>query len=224
MHSKSNSKLQLGPAQAVKNIQSRRQFGLKTVLAIAAPFSFSLLASGCSSENVDLGMSLVWRDGGVKNPEEALRVMSTEAKGFVLGSQSSPRVAYVMFDPLCPHCAALWRSANPVAKEGQVSFVWIPAAVVSQKSFVIATSIYQAQDPVATMDAHEVLMSEKKGGMTADMRSDGRSMAAVQSNGDISMRLGLQEVPLIVMADKSGKAIVSAGSLTEERLRKFLAR
>jgi thiol:disulfide interchange protein DsbG len=192
--------------------------------ALAASAAACLMAAGCSdAESVGAGSAQGWRKGGIKDAQKALDALSSGVQGFSVGESKAPRVAYVMFDPKCPHCAVLWAAAKPVSQQGQVRFVWIPVAFISKDSVLIGASILDQANPINTMDANEASIAIKAGGVkVVDTPSD-KAFASIVENSKVAISLGLEEVPLIVMKAADGKAVVSAGSMNTQRLKDFLS-
>lgn len=217
------------PTRMDRIIELRSLFFVVTVLAAA------WMASACgdttggaastkSATSMEGSEAPIWRNGGIKDAQLALDQLSTTGKGFVLGSPNAGRVAYVIFDPRCPHCAALWAVSKPVAEEGAVRFVWIPVAAISNLSAPIAAALLESANPIAAMDAHEASMAAKKGGLQPTQPPTETARNAIAFNTELVTSLGLQEVPVILTKGTSGTAVASGGSLTQSRLREFLAR
>ena len=53
------------------------------------------------------------------SPDEGLLAVATQGKGFVVGAAEGAPLAYVLFDPQCPHCGHLWQAADPRAAMSQ---------------------------------------------------------------------------------------------------------
>ena len=79
--------------------------------------------------------------------------IAKEGAGFNVGSSMAARVVYVFFDPQCPHCAAMWEAARPL--KSQARFVWIPVALLGDKSVAQGAAILAAADPVASMEQND---------------------------------------------------------------------
>ena len=74
-------------------------------------------------------------------------------------------IVYVLFDPQCPHCAALWESAQPLHR--QTRFVWLPVALLNAKSLPQGAAIMTAANPAETMNTHERELLANGGGIAA---------------------------------------------------------
>jgi thiol:disulfide interchange protein DsbG len=146
--------------------------------------------------------------------------IEAEASGFTVGSPMSARTVYVFFDPQCPHCAALWKSAKPL--KNQAKFIWIPVALINKTSEAQGAALLAAKDPVATMDEHEASISAKGNGISAmgDLQAQ---RATVVKNTALMNRFGFPSVPSIVAVHAQTGALVSRqGGLPTPELAAFL--
>ena len=150
----------------------------------------------------------------------SIPAISTEAKGFTVGSTMSVRTVYVFFDPQCPHCTALWDAAKPL--KSQAKFVWIPVGLIGATSVAQGATILAAADPAAAMDTHETLMKEKKGGITASGDIDAHK-ASVEANTKLMNRFQFASVPTIVAKHAvTGDLVVREGSMPTAALANVL--
>ncbi len=141
----------------------------------------------------------------------SLPAIATEAKGFTVGSAMSARTVYVFFDPQCPHCTALWEAARPL--KSQAKFVWIPVALLNGSSAPQGAALLAASDPAAAMDAHEVSMRERKGGIGVNASADSQK-AAVEANTKLFNRFKFGSVPTIVSKHAAtGEQVVREGAM-----------
>jgi thiol:disulfide interchange protein DsbG len=146
--------------------------------------------------------------GGEKPAPQPVSIEAIEqkAKGFSVGSTMATRVVYVFFDPQCPHCAALWENVKPL--KSQARFVWIPVALLGDKSFALGATILGAQDPLAKMEENEASVRNHQGGITA-MGADDKQKDAVKGNTALFTSFGFSGVPTIV-----GKHAQTGGVVT----------
>lgn len=141
----------------------------------------------------------------------SIPVIAAEAKGFTVGSPMSVRTVYVFFDPQCPHCSALWNEAKPL--KSQAKFVWIPVGLLNAASAPQGAALLAASDPVAAMDAHEVSMSARAGGITATGNLDAQK-AMVEANTRLMNKFQFGSVPTVVAKHAgSGELVVKEGSM-----------
>jgi thiol:disulfide interchange protein DsbG len=142
--------------------------------------------------------------------------IAAEAKGFNVGSVMSTRVAYVFFDPQCPHCAALWESARPLRP--QARFVWIPVALLNEKSGPQGAAILNAGDPVAAMDQHESSLRSGQGGIAA-MGVTEAQKEDVKRNTALMNAFGFGSVPTVVAKHATtGETVTVEGALPTQSL------
>ncbi|HVE54187.1 MAG TPA: thioredoxin fold domain-containing protein, partial [Ramlibacter sp.] len=141
----------------------------------------------------------------------SLDTIAAEAKGFNVGSAMSTRVAYVFFDPQCPHCAALWEAARPL--RSQARFVWVPVSLLNDKSAPQGAAILSAPDPVAAMDQHEKSLRGQQGGISAMGVADAQK-DAVRKNTELFNRFGFGSVPTVVGKHaQNGQLVTIEGSV-----------
>lgn len=136
--------------------------------------------------------------------------LAAQAAGFSSGSTMASRVVYVFFDAQCPHCAILWDAAKPL--KPQARFVWIPVALLSDKSLAQGGAILGAPDPVAAMDLNEASVRARQGGISA-MGVDASQKGLVKKNTELFNRFGFTGVPTAVSQSQSGNLITIEGSL-----------
>lgn len=146
----------------------------------------------------------------------SLEKIAAEGKGFNFGSAMSTRVVYVFFDPQCPHCAVLWEAAKPL--RGQARFVWMPVALMGEKSVGQGGAILSAADPVAAMDQNEASVQAKQGGITA-MNVPDAAKASVQANTKLFTAFGFSGVPAVVGKHAvTGELVTIDGALPTQAL------
>ena len=146
------------------------------------------------------------------------------ASGFSVGKADARRVAYVFFDPQCPHCATLWQSAWPVAESGDARFIWIPVGMLSRASEPQGATILGAADPIVAMHENEKLIHAGRGGISADSAAHSKFGAKVQANTELfnAFRAKQDGVPLLV-SKVNGVLRKQSGSMPSAMLRGFLS-
>lgn len=153
--------------------------------------------------------------------DQALQVLAAEGKGFTVGTLMAAHTVYVLFDPQCPHCAALWESAAPLQK--QARFVWLPVALLNAKSLPQGAAIMGADKPVDAMNAHEKSLMAGQGGTAASASVPAELEAAIKANTQLLNRLGAESVPYIVGRHaRSGATVMQAGSMPTAALANLL--
>jgi thiol:disulfide interchange protein DsbG len=141
--------------------------------------------------------------------------------GFSVGPSMAATVAYVYFDPQCPHCARLWQAAEPL--KSSVRFVWLPIGMLSRASAPQGATILGAKEPAAAMTENEQLILSRTGGITANSDAVSRFSGQVQGNTNLfnGFRGPDDGVPFIIT--KVGSEIrTNPGEMTTEALKLFL--
>src|SRR5690606_23535120 len=118
---------------------------------------------------------------------QALQVLAAEGKGFTVGAMMAANTVYVLFDPQCPHCAALWESSQPLLR--QARFVWLPVALLNAKSLPQGAAILGAANPAEAMSAHEKSLLANQGGISASASVPAEVEAAIKHNTALLNRL-----------------------------------
>lgn len=182
---------------------------MKKIHLLSAALLASLLAlAGCKDATDKTAAA-----SAPSGPAEKVSIpaISTQAKGFTVGSTMSVRTVYVFFDAQCPHCSALWLAARPL--KSQAKFVWIPVGLINPASTSQGAALLAAADPAAAMDQHEASMTGKQGGITASGNLDAQK-ADVASNTRLMNRFQFGSVPTIVAKHAvTGDLVVQEGSM-----------
>ena len=142
----------------------------------------------------------------------SVEIVSSEAKGFNAGSMMSTTVAYVFFDPQCPHCGHLWKASIPLQKKAR--FVWIPVGLINATSSAQGATLLSAADPVQSMSEHEISLIAGQGGISASSGTTDESKQAVKTNTALFNNLGLEGVPFTVVRNaRTGQTVTRGGSM-----------
>lgn len=177
----------------------------------------AMLASGCSPEPTSTTAS----ESAPIDRGQALAVLASEGKGFTVGTLMAANTVYVLFDPQCPHCAALWEAALPLQK--QTRFVWLPVALLNAKSLPQGAAIMTAADPVEAMSVHEKSLLAGQGGLSASSTIADEVDAAIKANTALLNRLGAESVPYVVGRHAgTGATVVQAGAMPTAALANLL--
>lgn len=154
-------------------------------------------------------------------PALSYDAVAKDGKGFTAGALMSAQTAYVLFDPQCPHCGALWKASLPIQKK--VKFVWIPVSLINPKSTLQGAALLTAANPVEQMNFHEAALLAGNGGMVADASPSAEAQAAIKSNTLLFNSLGATSVPYIVAKNaRSGTVVTNSGALQTAALATFL--
>lgn len=142
-------------------------------------------------------------------------------KGFTVGALMSAHTVYVLFDPQCPHCGHLWQTSQPLLSK--VKFVWIPVAIMGDKSAPQGATIMGSANPQETMTQHEQSLLARQGGITAVGTVKPELEAAIKANTAIFNEIGLESVPYITSKNASSGVVLSnSGAMETEALAKWL--
>jgi thiol:disulfide interchange protein DsbG len=187
---------------------------MKRRCLVAAVAAASLLAA-CGQHSSSSSQAQAPAAAAPASQPVSLDAIAAEAKGFSVGSMMSAHTAYVFFDPQCPHCGRLWESAKPL--KAYAHFVWVPVALLNDKSGPEGAAILASADPVAAMDQHEASMRAGQGGIdvagaTAAMKD------AVKHNTELMNRYGFMGVPEIVAKGANGQVIQLEGEMSTAML------
>lgn len=175
---------------------------------VAASALLTLTVAGCGRESSGEG------GGKAAAVPVSIEAIEQQAKGFSLGSTMAARVIYVFFDPQCPHCAALWEAVRPIRNRAR--FVWIPVALLNDKSAPQGATILNAADPVAAMDRHEASLRSQQGGIAAMGVTD-EQKAVIQRNTKLMDSFGFGSVPTAVgKHGVTGELVTLEGSAPTE--------
>lgn len=154
-------------------------------------------------------------------PAKAFADIESKTTGFSVGPSMAAHVAYVFFDPQCPHCAHMWQSAQTVGSAAR--FVWIPVGLLSRASAPQGATIVGAEDPAKAMAQNEESVLAHQGGITVDNASVDRLKAKVEENTAFfnSIRSRDDGVPFIV-TKVNGVVQSQSGSMPPDMLKRFL--
>lgn len=140
------------------------------------------------------------------------KIISIEAirqgtRGFSVGNGAAARVAYVFFDPQCPHCGELWFQSQPLLKQNR--FVWVPVGLLNRASTTQSIALLAAQNPAQAMAEHEASLLGRRGGISASASNPPELESAVKANTEMLRKLGATGVPFVVTAaQEEGKVRV----------------
>ena len=142
----------------------------------------------------------------------SLDIVASEAKGFTVGPMMSAIVAYVFFDPQCPHCSHLWVASLPLQKKAR--FVWIPVGLINSTSAAQGATLLSAADPAKAMSEHETSMVANQGGIGTSSSVTEEAKQAVAANTALFNNLGLEGVPFTIVKNaRTGAPVTRGGSM-----------
>ena len=158
---------------------------------------------------------------GVSPVGVSVKAVAAEGTGFSAGSSMAAHTVYVFFDPQCSHCNELWKAARPLTSRAR--FVWMPVGLLNDNSRTQGAALLAANDPVAAMDAHEMSMQARNGGIAAAVVGVDKQLAAVAANTALLTRLGFVSIPTIVATHaQTGALVTHEGSMSTSALAALL--
>lgn len=190
---------------------------------LLAGLSAAVLGLGACSKNDTASTTTSSSGGAGGKPQRAisLEIVSAEAKGFTVGSMMSAVVAYVFFDPQCPHCGHLWNASLPLQKK--VRFVWIPVGLINPTSSAQGATLLSAADPAQAMTEHETSLLAKQGGIGASAGVTDEIKQAVAANTELFNNLGLEGVPFTIVKNvRTGQPVTRGGSMETAALAELI--
>lgn len=184
-----------------------------TVLRI--PFMAGALAlAGCSPQDAAQPTALT-------RPSQPYEAVSSQGKGFTVGAMMSANAVYVLFDPQCPHCGALWQASLPL--QNKVKFVWMPVAIMNAKSAPQGAALLAAGNPAEVMSSHEQSILAGTGGIAASASAAPELLQAIKNNTTLFNSLGVESVPYLIAKNlRTGQLVTHSGSLTTPALAEWL--
>lgn len=154
-----------------------------------------------------------------------LNLLSDLTTSFSTGNnqQTFNNTVYVFFDPQCPHCGELWNAAqNEVFKEKR--FVWIPVSFMNELSPKQSATILMSQDPVKSMNSHEISLKNGYKGLTSFDNIPENINNRIKVNGLFFSKLNSQSVPVVLHMTKKGEIDAKEGSMTVEELKLYISK
>lgn len=144
------------------------------------------------------------------------------SRGFAVGEVHSGRTTYVFFDTESFKSGALWSVSKPLWP--QMRFVWIPVAVIDDRSLAQGAAILAAQSPSEALSAHEntraTLHQRQRAALPVSPLS--APTLAVLGNTALFRANGHSRVPLTATASPQGLVTASPEVLTTPELARIL--
>ena len=141
------------------------------------------------------------------SPGDRLMADAEHLPALSFGAADLP-VLYVVADPRCPYCKALWQNlATNILPQGKVQVHLIPVGIIGPDSAPIATQILSSKDPIATWGRFVA------GNGSTDMLNAATpsGAAALQSNHDFIHKWKITGVPFSFYRNSAGKVMVISG-------------
>lgn len=185
---------------------------MKKFNQISLAIMVAVLSAACSKqgETLDVKQNLTISS----KTEESIYNDVKNLNYFNSGSLMATTQVYVLFDPQCPHCGALWKEVKEIKG---VNFKWIPVAFMKPQSLEQGAMFLSSNDPSQDMNTHEELMDKKTGGIiTSNIKSEYRDK--VKTNTEYWKKT-FESVPTIVFKNnKTQKYTILLGGLPREKL------
>lgn len=179
-----------------------------------------LALAACSQRAADAGAPAASAPASARTAAPSTREgyeLAAKGNGFTTGPVMAANTVYVFFDTTCPHCAALWTSAGPLAHK--LKIVWMPVGLLHRSSAPQGATILSAPDPAAAMTQNEASVLSHQGGITASPTLSDEALAKVRANTELFNQLGADSVPLILYKNARTGAYGSySGSLQADQL------
>ena len=134
------------------------------------------------------------------------------AKWFLIGKESAPHQVYVIGEPNCSACHALFADLKPFVDKGELSIRWIMTAFLKPDSLGKAAAILQADDPAAMLSMNEGKgfdMKKEEGPVKVlpeDQIQD-KTKAALKANMLFMAKSGVRGTPAFFYVDNDGKPL-----------------
>lgn len=193
---------------------------LTRITLTGAALALSLGLAACSKQDAAQSGASATPAAAIA-PAMSYDEIAKQSKGFTAGAMMSAQTAYVLFDPQCPHCGALWNASLPLQKK--MKFVWVPVSLMNSKSTPQGAALLSAANPVEAMTAHETALLGGGSGMSAPSSLSPESEAAIKSNTLLFNSLGATSVPYIVAKNaRTGEVVTNAGAMPTAALAALL--
>lgn len=185
-----------------------------TNLVIPFVAALALALAGCSpQDSADKPTA--------SKPAQPYEAVAAQGKGFPVGALMSANAVYVLFDPQCPHCGRLWEASLPL--QNKVKFVWIPVAIMNDKSGPQGAALLSAANPAQVMTEHEKSILAGTGGIAASASVPSDLALALKNNIQLFNSLGVESVPFILARNiRTGQVVTHNGAMTTPVLAEFL--
>lgn len=130
------------------------------------------------------------------------------------GQQNAPHRMYVIFDPNCIFCHALFEASQKQVDTGKLAIRWVPIGVMKRSSPLKVMAILSAASPIDALKQNEAGFNDaqEEGGIPPIVNPGAREIA--QFNHNITILKGLiNSVPVVVYKNMQDQPRISGGSL-----------
>lgn len=130
------------------------------------------------------------------------------------GQENAARSIYVIFDPNCIFCHALFEAAQKQVDAGGLAIRWVPIGIIKRSSPLKVMAILSATSPVTALKQNEdgFNYAKEEGGIAPITNPTSKEIE--QFNHNMTILKGLiNSVPVVVYKNAVGQARVSGGAL-----------
>lgn len=130
------------------------------------------------------------------------------------GAKTAARNMYVIFDPNCIFCHALFEATQKQVDAGNLAIRWVPIGIIKRSSPLKTMAILSAKSPLEALKQNEngFNYAKEEGGITPVTNPTSKEIE--QFNHNMTILKGLiNSVPVVVYKNAAGQARVSGGAL-----------
>ncbi|MDX1656106.1 MAG: thiol:disulfide interchange protein DsbG [Candidatus Competibacteraceae bacterium] len=159
------------------------------------------------------GTNLTQNQLATRNPKlpdyQAMWERAENATWIAEGAKAPKSIVYVIADPYCPYCHALWKASQPYQAAG-LQTRWILISYLHQDSEAKAAAILEAEDPEIALKLHESDLDE--GGLPLPERAPTpETLARIRANTALMEDFGLQGTPVLLYRNGAGQVHLIEG-------------
>lgn len=124
----------------------------------------------------------------------------------------------VLFDPMCPHCGALWDELQ----NEKIPQFWVPVAILNHnRSQELGAMLIETEAREGDVDAQMARFKvERQANPAIDMPPSRGTLSLMDKNTQQFMDAKRSSVPVIIMKNKTGGYGILNGSMPAEAFRK----
>ena len=124
-----------------------------------------------------------------------------------------PHILYVIFDPNCPYCHALYDELQPHIHPDQLTVRYVPVGYLAPSSFGKAAAILEAKNPLAAMQKNESGFDKTSHhGAIAEILPNAASTNTLHSNMAILKATGQKIVPTLIYTRRDNTVKIIKGT------------
>ncbi|WP_440617950.1 hypothetical protein [Cysteiniphilum sp. 6C5] len=130
------------------------------------------------------------------------------------GSKTAAHSMYVIFDPNCIFCHALFAATQQQVDAGNLAIRWVPIGIIKRSSPLKTMAILSAKSPLEALKQNEdgFNYAKEEGGITPVTNPTNKQIE--QFNHNMTILKGLiNSVPVVVYKNAAGQARISGGAL-----------